>query len=311
MRAKDYRAVAIAAMAPTAWGSTYLVTTELLPSGRPFLAAVLRAMPAGLLLLAVTRQLPRGRWWAKAAVLGVLNIGGFFALLFTAAYRLPGGLAATLGAVSPIVVLLLSWPLMKIRPSGKALAAGAAGVAGVALMVLRPDAVVDPVGVGAALAGAILFATGTTLTKRWGRPVPLLAFTSWQLVAGGLFLLPLAWVVEGPPPALTATNVAGYAYLTLLSTAVAYSLWFGAFDRLSAGTVSFLALLSPVVATGLGYAVGQRLSGAQLIGAAIVVGSVAAGQHTAQRDAARQMAAAAGKAVPVAAAPVPVPTPSR
>ena len=80
MRASNYRAVAIAAMAPTAWGSTYLVTTELLPPGRPFLAAVRRAMPAGLLLLALTRKLPQGRWWAKAAVLGVLNIGGFFAL---------------------------------------------------------------------------------------------------------------------------------------------------------------------------------------------------------------------------------------
>lgn len=303
MRVTDYRAVGIAAIAPATWGTTYLVTTQFLPPGRPFLAGALRALPAGLLLLGVTRTLPRGRWWAKAAILGMLNIGAFFALLFTAAYRLPGGLAATLGAFSPLVVLLLSWPLMGIRPSVRALAAGTAGVGGVALMVLRPDAALDGVGVGAALAGALLFATGTTLTKRWGRPVPLLAFTAWQLVAGGLFLLPLALLVEGAPPALSAVNVAGYAYLTLMSTAVAYSLWFGAFDRLPAATVSFISLLVPVVATALGYAVGQRLSAAQLAGAAVVLTAVIIGQHTAQRDAARQAAVASGQAAQPATNP--------
>ena len=51
---------AITALAPMAWGTTYLVTTELLPPGRPLTAAVLRALPAGLLLLAITRTLPRG-----------------------------------------------------------------------------------------------------------------------------------------------------------------------------------------------------------------------------------------------------------
>lgn len=71
------------AIAPLAWGTTYLVTTEALPPGRPLLAGVLRALPAGLALAALTRRRPVGRWWAKAAVLGILNIGGFFALLST------------------------------------------------------------------------------------------------------------------------------------------------------------------------------------------------------------------------------------
>ena len=73
-----------------AWGTTYLVTTEMLPPGRPLTAAVLRALPAGLLLLAVTRTLPPGSWWWRSAILGTLNIGAFFAFLFIAAYRLPG-----------------------------------------------------------------------------------------------------------------------------------------------------------------------------------------------------------------------------
>ncbi len=102
------RTLALTALAPITWGTSYLVTTELLPPDRPLLTATLRALPAGLLLLAVTRLLPRGGWWWKAAVLGTLNIGAFFALMFVSAYRLPGGVAATLAAVHPLLVTALA-----------------------------------------------------------------------------------------------------------------------------------------------------------------------------------------------------------
>src|SRR5690606_20195052 len=82
------------ALAPTAWGTTYLVTSELLPPGHPMFAALSRALPAGLLALVLTRRLPSGSWWWKSMVLGALNIGVFFTLLFVTAERLPGGIAA-------------------------------------------------------------------------------------------------------------------------------------------------------------------------------------------------------------------------
>ena len=60
------------------------------------LAAAFRALPAGLLvlgalaLLAGRNALPRGRWWWRAPILGVLNIGVFFALLFVRRTGCPG-----------------------------------------------------------------------------------------------------------------------------------------------------------------------------------------------------------------------------
>lgn len=97
----------ITALAPMVWGSTYLVTTQFLPADRPLLAATVRALPAGIVLMLVTRTWPRGTWWFKAAALGALNIGLFFFLLFFTAYQLPGGLAALVGSIQPLFVLFL------------------------------------------------------------------------------------------------------------------------------------------------------------------------------------------------------------
>jgi probable blue pigment (indigoidine) exporter len=272
------------AIAPASWGLTYAVTTELLPPDRPLLAGVMRALPAGVALAVATRQRPVGIWWARALTLGTLNIGAFFALLFVAAYRLPGGVAATMGAIQPLVAAALATVLLHERLRGTTVVAGAMGVVGVALLVLRAGARLDAVGIAAGLAGTTCMASGVVLTKRWARPVPLLAFTSWQLVAGGLVLLPVALAVEGPPPHLTAGNLVGFAWLATGGTAVAYALWFRGIGRLPVARVSVLGLLSPVVATVVGWTVlHQSMTPAQMAGAALVSAALLLGQRTSFR----------------------------
>jgi len=298
------------ALAPLTWGTTYLVATQLLPPGRPLLAAALRALPIGLLLLAGARRLPRGRWWGRAATLGALNIGAFFALLFVAAERLPGGVAATVGAATPLLVAALAWPALGDRPAPRALAAGLAGLAGIALLVLRADARLDGLGVLAGLAGSLSSAAGIVLTKRWGRPpaTSLLVFTAWQLVAGGLFLAPLALLVEGPPPPLGPRALLGFAYLGLVATGAAYALWFRGLERMPAPAVALLALLSPIVATGAGFLVlRQTLTLPQAVGAMLVLGSILVGQ----RAAARRTSLVPGGASPVGATGIPSPAHKR
>ena len=271
------RDVLLAAVAPIVWGSTYLVTTEFLPPDRPLLVGALRALPVGLWIVAGYGALPKGWWWWRVLVLGTLNIGLFFALLFLAAYRLPGGVAAMLGAVQPLLVAGLAWLLLSQRPTTLTLTAGVFGVAGVGLLVLGPGTQLDPVGVAAALGGAVSMAVGIVLAKRWVRPVSLLLFTGWQLVVGGVVLALLSLLVEGVPPRLSLTHVAGFAYLGLIGTGLAYALWFRGIERLGV-SVSFLGLLSPVVATVLGYMVlDQSLTAVQLLGAVTVLGSVCVG----------------------------------
>ncbi|OLF10670.1 EamA family transporter [Actinophytocola xinjiangensis] len=273
--------VALTALAPAVWGTTYVVTTELLPQGHPVFAALLRALPAGLIALALTRTLPRGEWWWKAAVLGVLNIGLFNVLLFIAAERLPGGVAATLAAGQPLVVALLAVAVLRERPSAWRLAWGVTGIVGVGLVVIGPAAGLDAVGVVAGLASAVSMALGVTLTKRWGRPPQAspTAFAGWQLAAAGLFLLPVTFVAEGAPPAIDLAAALGYLWLGLVGGLIAYVLWFQGITSLPVTSVAVLPLLSPLVAAALGAALlGQLLGPVQLMGFALALGAILAGQ---------------------------------
>ncbi|HEY9102190.1 EamA family transporter [Chitinimonas sp.] len=263
------------AIAPLLWGTTYLVTSQWLPPGLPMTSAMLRVLPIGLIFLLYSRTFPKGDWWWKALLLGVLNIGFFQAMLFVAAYRLPGGVAATVGAVQPLVVLVLAMPLLGERPKALAIAAALAGMAGVAMLVLTPAARLDSVGLMAALAGTLSMALGTLLLKRWKAPVGALTLTAWQLVGGGLLLLPIALYKESWPAQLSLNNVLGYAWLGLIGAGLGYTLWLRGITRLPATLVTPLALLSPVSATVLGFAVlGERFTPLQVGGVLLVLAAV-------------------------------------
>ena len=273
--------ILLTALAPISWGTTYVVTTEFLPPGHPLLVASLRSLPIGILLTLGLRKLPQGVWWWRMLVLGGLNIGVFQALLFVAAYRLPGGVAATTGAIQPLLVGFFAWSLLGRKPSGLSVVAAIAGFIGVGLLVLGPAAQLDPIGILAALAGAGAMGLGTVLVKKWHPPVSLIVFTAWQLAIGGLMLLPVALIAEGPFEEITRLNLWGFIYLGLIGTGLAYALWFRGIDKLTATAAAYLGLLSPVVATLIGYVfLRETFSITQLAGITIVLASVVVGQRS-------------------------------
>jgi probable blue pigment (indigoidine) exporter len=224
--------------------------------------------------------LPQGIWWWRSLVLGALNIGLFFALLFVATYRLPGGIAATVGAIQPFLVILFSWPLFGQRPLPLVTLVAGIGIIGVGLLVLSPTTQLDLLGVAAAVGATLAMASGIVLTKYWGRPVPLIVFTGWQLTAGGLVLASLALLFEGERlSSLTFGNVFGFTWLAIFNTGLAYVLWFKGIEQLKAWQVSFLGLLSPIVAVFAGFLLlDQTLSPIQMIGIILTFASLVAVQ---------------------------------
>ncbi len=267
------------ALAPAIWGSSYIVTTSLLPGQSPLLVALLRALPAGLILLLLVRQLPPLNWIPRLLILATLNFSLFWTLLFVSAYRLPGGVAATLGATQPLLVVFLSAYALKtpIRPT--ALLAASLGIMGVALLVLTPEAKLDMWGALAGLGGAASMAAGVVLTRKWQPPVPPLTFTAWQLTAGGLLLIPFAAPTLGDILSLTGANLLGLAYMSLIGGALTYILWFRGLARIEPAKVSLLGVLSPLTAVILGWVLlAQDLTLMQIAGASLALFSLWLGQ---------------------------------
>jgi len=275
----------LSVITPIIFGTTYLLTTNYLPPDRPLLAATVRSLPTGLVLILGVKRPPRG-WRLKFLALSFLYCSAVFPLLFIAAARLPGGVAAVVNSITPIVVVVLSVPWLHTRIRATHVIAGLLAVFGVALLVLRSSARLDAWGLVAMTAYVIMYSAATVLTKRWGWPAGMSArgFTGWTFLIGGLTLLPVMCLAEGLPEHLSARNLGGLVYLFVFSGVVAYTLWFWGLERLPATSVSFLSLVNPVVAAALGWVIlGQRLNTWQLLGAVIVLASVLLGQDLSSR----------------------------
>lgn len=267
--------ILLTAIAPTLWGTTYIVTTELLPADRPFIAAFLRLLPAGIILVLISRHVPQRHEWLHIIILSILNFAIFHVLLFVAAYRLPGGLAAVVGAIQPLMMMFLIWAVEKRKPARLALIASVFGVIGMAVLLLSPSSVWDLIGISAASIGAMLMTCGVFLASRWRTNMPLLAFTGWQLLIAGILLAPLAWLLDPPLTSVTDNNLLGYGYLSIFGTSLAYALWFNGIAKLSPVAISSLGLLSPVSAVIIGWILlGQSITGFAFLGLIAVLGSI-------------------------------------
>lgn len=266
--------IARTGLAPAIWGTTYAVTSELLPPGRPMFAGMLRALPAGIILLTLAPvKRPSIEWW-KIGVLSALNIGVFFTLLFVGAYRLPGGVASTVTSFQPLYVAVLSSVVLGSAISRRTVLAGMAGIVGVALLVLRSDAALDGWGLAAAVGSSCCTGAGLVMAKRWAASMPPMTLAGWQLFVGGAMLVPATLLIEGLPTTIDGRGIGGLAYLATVGGALAYLLWFSGIQRLVPTQVSFLTLLTPVVATLLGWAVlDQALTPLQSVGAVLALGA--------------------------------------
>jgi probable blue pigment (indigoidine) exporter len=287
---------ALTLLAPIAWGTTYVTVTELFPLDRPLFVATTRVLPAGLMLVALAAAVSRWRYgaggtrsgaaewrlrgaeWGRAATLALFNFGLFFPLLSVAVYRLPGGIAAVVGGLQPLLVAGLSRLVAGRRPGGRELMIGVAAAAGVALVVLRPGAQFDPLGVVAAVAANASFAMGVILSKRFPAPINQIAWTGWQLILSALVLGSLTVAVEGVPSTLDGRAWAGMGHLSLIGTAAAFILWFNGIRRLPVAAPPLLGLAAPVTGALLGWIIlGQSLSPPQLAGFAITLSAIAYG----------------------------------
>lgn len=262
------------------WGSTYLgikLAGDTIPA---FTAVSARFLLAGALLAAwvawrrgraalrVTRQ-----ELACAALIGLL-LPGANGLLFIAERTVPTGVASLIIASVPLLVVLMRLAGGE-RPPRLAIAGVLVGFVGVAILFHAHGGATWWGMVVTAIA-AVGWATGSYLSSRIPLPRDAFVATTFEMLAGGLILLPIGIAERPDPAAISPASLAAFAYLVLVGSLVGFTAYVWLLHHAPLGTVSTYAYVNPVVAIALGVLfLGEDVTWRIALGAAIVVASVA------------------------------------
>jgi drug/metabolite transporter (DMT)-like permease len=260
------------------WGSTYLAIAIAVEDLPPLLAVSTRFVAAGAILAAwlAWRRRPSLRITraelGAAATIGIL-LPGANAVLFFAERDVPTGLASLIIASVPLWVVLLRL-LAHERLPGAVVAGVLVGFAGVAIL-LRPSGGATALGLALCLVSALMWATGSFLSSRLPLPRDPIAATSYEMLCGGVVMLPLGLAtMDGLD--VSGRSAAAWLYLVVFGSLVGYTAYVWLLAHAPLGTVATYAYVNPIVAIALGFLFrDEELTPQILLGAAIVVASVA------------------------------------
>jgi len=259
------------------WGSTYLGIAYAGETIAPLFAAATRFIVAGLLMAGLV-ALRGGRLRiSRSALVSCIVIGallpGANAVLFVAERNVPTGLASLIIASVPLWIVLLRL-LGRERLPWPALAGVGIGFAGVAILA-HPSGGATYWGIALCLLSAVMWATGSVLSARLTMPEDPFAATAYEMLAGGLLILPISlFTVHGFSPSVA--SILGWIYLVTFGSIVGYTAYTWLLQNAPLGLVSTYAYVNPVVAIILGVLFrGEELTWALLGGAVLVVAAVA------------------------------------
>jgi len=287
MRSSKFAITAAFAVIYLVWGGTYLAVALALHAIPPFLLMGSRSLVGGGLLLTAAwfgSRTVDAPTWVRAAICGLLLFVGCHGILAYAQQRVSSGLAAVLLATIPFWIALIGAVMPGgQRPGWKQLGLLAAGLAGVALVVMGRGND-TPGGMAYAdiallVAGAFSWAVGTILSERWSPKDREVAFSGIALLAGGAVLvLVSAWRGELASFQLdhvSGTAVGAWTYLTLAGTVLAFAAYVWLLKEVAPALVATYTFVNPLIALLLGWAVlGEQIGITMALGALLVIASV-------------------------------------
>jgi drug/metabolite transporter (DMT)-like permease len=263
------------------WGSTYLgieLTGETIP---PLFAVGVRFLAAALLMLGFTAW-KRGahvlrvgrRELAACALIGAL-LPGANAVLFVAERHVATGLSALIIGAVPLWIVLLR-TVTGDRPPRAALAGVLVGFGGLVILV-RPSGGAPLWSLLLVVASSVMWALGSFLSGRLPLPADSFAATSFEMLAGGLILLPIGLATTHPHfSQFSGRSIFGFFYLVTFGSVIGYTAYVWLLDNAPLGRVATYAYVNPVVAIALGAIVlHESLTWTIGIGAALVLACVA------------------------------------
>jgi drug/metabolite transporter, DME family len=228
---------------------------------------------AGLRSVGVAARRPRR--------LLAVSVGSLvFQLLFFVAVRDAGVAVATLVALglAPVALAVAEAVRDRVVPDTRSLAVLACALAGLAL-VTGAGGAAGPrplLGVLAAVGSGLAYAASTAASGPLSTRLGPLAITFATTVVGAVLLAPAVLLTAAAPPR-TPAAAAGVVWLGVITTVVAYGLFYAGLRTTTGSVAMILTLLEPVTAVGLAAVLlGERLTAANVLGGALLVAAVAA-----------------------------------
>jgi drug/metabolite transporter (DMT)-like permease len=273
--------VSVALIWGSTWGAIKIGVTDVPPFVFAFARAVAVASILTIIALALRQPFPRGRrTLVIATIVGLINIGLTWAIIFWSEQFVPSGLVAVFGSAAPVWTAVLAHFMVKgDRLSVLKIVGLVLGLGGTILLIGAPDAADGTAGLIATGMLAIMpitWAIAAILQSRFltkVAPIPTVAVGTW---ASALLLAPLA-VVQLPQGAhWTLASVLAFVWLTLFGTcfAMVVSLWL--YRKLRPTTITLIQVVVPAEAILIGTLwLGEPVSIRMLGGAALVVAAVA------------------------------------
>ncbi|WP_371168338.1 DMT family transporter [Aliiroseovarius sp. 2305UL8-7] len=277
----DLRSTAMLLLLAAVWGGSFFfgeVALQEVPPLTITLYRVIGALPV-LAAIVVLKRIPIPRsiriWWAYL-VMGALNNAIPFSLIFWGQTQIESGLASILNGTTAMFGAVVAGLLLRDEPlTTKKVIGAALGLAGVAF-IMGPEAITDfnPSNL------AQLAILGATLSYAfagvWGKTAlsaqpPLM--NALGMVAGSTLLMtPMVLIFDGPPNLMLSTSIWGaLTGLAVLSTALAYVLYFAILARAGAANLLLVTLLVPPFAIGLGVLfLGEAMGKQEWIGFGII-----------------------------------------
>jgi drug/metabolite transporter (DMT)-like permease len=252
------------------WGTAMVAMKGVMPHTTPFFMAVMRLIPAGILVLLVTviskRQQPQS-WqaWAWISLFALIDGTLFQGFLAAGLVRTNAGLGSVMIDSQPLAVALLSAWLFKER-------IGAIGICGLILGVLGISCIGLPIellsqvatnqltsqfdlaqlfnrGEWLMLLAALSMAVGTILVPFVTKHVDPVVATGWHMIIGGIPLVFGSFYLESNQwTALTSYDWLSIVYSTIFGSAIAYGLFFYFAAQGNLTSLSSLTFLTPVFA---------------------------------------------------------------
>jgi drug/metabolite transporter (DMT)-like permease len=267
------------------WGSTWAAIKIGVNDVPPFVFAFARAFAVAALLtilaMALRQQFPRGgRAIAVAVVVGVINIGWTWAIIFWSEQFVPTGLVAVFGAAAPVWTAVLAHFMVKgDRLSALKVVGLVLGLGGTVILIGAPETADGNVGLIATALLALMpitWAVAAILQSRFLRdvaPIPTVALGTWASV---LFLTPLALLQVSSVQHWTTASILAFTYLVVFGTCfgMVVSLWL--YRKLRPTTITLIQVIVPAEAILIGTLwLGEAVTWRMLVGAALVVAAVA------------------------------------